>query len=280
MSDEKERLGVEQIEIDLLLEGLWRRYGHDLRNYARAHMTRRLRHALNLEPYADFGAYQHAILNDEQVFRRLLDHLVVPVTEMFRDPTFFRALRRQLGRLPHRAKGRKIWVAGCATGEEVYGLAILLAEEGLLADTTLYATDYNEHLVTKAREGVYPLEKIKQYTTNYHEAGGTGSLSDYYTLRYDHVMFDEGLKEHIVFDTHNLVTDGTFGEMSAIFCRNVLIYFNRELQDQVFGLFRESLATGGVLGLGLKESIRISREASHFEVLDESQSLYRRKGDA
>jgi chemotaxis protein methyltransferase CheR len=279
MNHEKERLIVEQMEIDLLLEGLFRRYGHDLRDYARAHMTRQLRHALDTEPFDDFGAYQHALLQDETVFRRLLDLLVVPVTEMFRDPAFYKKLRVLLREVPTRGRERKIWIAGCSTGEEAYALAILLAEEGLLADTVLYATDYSERLLGIAREGIYPLEKIKHYARNYHAAGGTRSFSGYFTLRYDHVMFNRELKDHIVFDTHNLVSDGTLGEMSAIFCRNVMIYFNGTLRDRVVGLFSESLQEEGVLGLGTKESLRLSGMADRFETIDESLSLYRLKGE-
>ena len=221
---------------------------------------------------------QHQILVDENYFHSLLVDLSLNVTEMFRDPAFFKAIREKVVPILKTYPFLKIWHAGCATGEEVYSMAILLKEEGLYERSLIYATDFNQIVVEKAAEAIFPTERFKQYTENYIKSGGTRSLTDYFTISYDSAMFDKELRKNIVFSDHNLVTDGVFGEMNLIVCRNVLIYFNRDLQNQVIKLFFDSLSLGGVLCLGTKETLLFSPHKDQFTALHKL-NIFKKKYD-
>jgi chemotaxis protein methyltransferase CheR len=267
----------ENIEIRLLLEAIHLKYGYDFRRYAQASVKRRIHRRLERSGLHSISEMQHEVLCDTAFFEALLLDLSINVTEMFRDPSFFSALREHV--LPALAGQPfiKIWHAGCSTGEEVYSMAILLKEMGLDAKTRIYATDVNEVVLKKAREGIFAIDQIKKHTANYQKAGGTESFGDYYAAHYDSVIMDKSLKENIVFADHNLVTDAVFGEMDMIVCRNVMIYFNRELQDRVFQLFCDSLCDEGFLCIGSKESVRFSTCESHFESVVDAQKIYRKK---
>jgi chemotaxis protein methyltransferase CheR len=265
---------TQNIELQLLLQAIYLKYGYDFRNYAKASIKRRIEHRMNKEELPHFSAMQHKLLYDLSFFNRLLLDLSINVTEMFRDPNFYLALRKfvipELKKLPF----LKIWHAGCSSGEEVYSMAIILKEEGLYQHTQIYATDMNQVVLNQAKQGIYSLSKLKQYTVNYQKAGGQESFSDYYSAYYDHVVMAQFLKENILFSDHNLATDGVFGEMNLIMCRNVLIYFNRELQHRALGLFFESLTPQGYLCLGSKESIRFSEYSPAFEDVDRGEKIY------
>jgi chemotaxis protein methyltransferase CheR len=222
---------------------------------------------------------QHKLLYDSKFFATLLSDLTINVTEMFRDPSFFKALREIV--IPELKKQPfvKVWHAGCSSGEEVYSIAILLKEEGLYKTSLIYATDADDVVLDKAKSGVFAIDRMKDYTLNYRKAGGLASFADYYTARYDNAIMDNSLKKNIVFSNHNLVTDGVFGEMDMIICRNVFIYFNRDLQDRVFRLFSESLRPGGFLCLGSKETIRFSSFSDDFENVADHERIYRKKAD-
>ena len=267
----------ENIEIDLLLEGIYQKYGYDFRSYSKASLRRRIRKRLAASEFDSISAMQHAVLYNPSFFDALLLDLSINVTEMFRDPSFYLALRQKV--IPE-LKGFpfiKIWHAGCATGEEIYSMAILLEEAGLRDRVQIYATDFNEVVLTKAREGIFPLRSMRSYTRNYQEAGGTESFSKYYTARYDSAIIDPSLRKKIIFADHNLVTDGVFGEMHLIFCRNVLIYFNQALQSRVLNLFQDSLCEEGILCLGSRESLRFSQCSEAFEDLAKKEKIYRKK---
>lgn len=267
---------IEDIEIQLLLDAVYRHYHYDFRHYARASIKRRLLQARTQWGYDSISEMQSAVLHDETILPRLLNFLTVQVSEMFRDPSYFRALREKV--VPHLRTypSLKVWVAGCSHGEELYSLAILFAEEGLAERTIFYATDINPTALKAAQAGVYPLESIRLFTENHRLSGGHTSLSDYYTANYDRAVFDKSLRERTVFSDHSLVTDAAFGEMHLISCRNVLIYFDRELQDRSLGLFGESLVRGGFLGLGSRETLRFSHHGDGFDDFDAEQKIYRR----
>ena len=266
----------EKIEFDLILEAIYQKYGYDFRNYAKASLRRRLRYRLSQSNLKTISEMQHKLLNDKKFFDTLLLDLTINVTEMFRDPSFFKALKEivifELKKQPF----IKVWHAGCSSGEEIYSTAILLKENGMYESSLIYATDTNEMVLDKAKSGIFPIEKMKDFTVNYRKAGGIASFADYYTARYDNAIMDNSLKKNIVFSNHNLVTDSVFGEMDLIMCRNVLIYFNRELQDRVFRLFLDSLRPGGFLCLGSKETIRFSSFSENFENVIEKERVYRR----
>ena len=268
----------EKIEIELLIQAIYLKYGYDFRDYSKASRRRRILDRLSKSGLSTISEMQHKLLHDPVFFEKLLLDLTVNVSEMFRDPSFFKAVRKtvvpELKKLPF----VKVWHAGCSTGEEVYSMAILLREEGIFNALTIYATDVNEAVLAEAKKGVFPIDKMKDYTRNYNMAGGPASFADYYTARYDHTIVDRGLRKNIVFSDHNLVTDGVFGEMDLIICRNVLIYFNRDLQDRVFGLFADSLRVGGFLCLGSKETMMFSKHAKHFESVVKKEKIYRRVG--
>jgi len=268
---------VEDLEIQLLLEALYQRYHYDFRHYARASIKRRLVQARTQLGFPTVSALQDRVLHDPAMLPRLLDYLTVQVSEMFRDPSYFRALREQV--LPHLRTypSLKIWIAGCSTGEEVYSLAILFREEGLYDRTIFYATDINPEALAAAEAGVYALDRIRKFTENHQKSGGKSSLSDYYTAAYGRAVFDKGLRSRVVFSDHSLVTDAVFAEMHLISCRNVMIYFDRALQDRAIGLFRESLARKGFLGLGSKESLRFSSHAGAFSDFASTEKIYQRR---
>jgi chemotaxis protein methyltransferase CheR len=277
MKDETGKTEIENIEIELLLRAIYLRYNHDFRGYARASVKRRVKHRLSLLGFETISDLQRAILYDPLVFNSLLDDMSINVTEMFRDPTFYQVLRKKI--IPEFGNNKhiKIWHAGCSTGEEVYSMAILLKEAGIYEKSLIYATDFDKNALRKAKDGIYPVEKIKSYTKNYKNAGGTNSFSDYFSARYDLALMDKSLKENIHFTNHNLVTDGVFGEMDMIICRNVLIYFSSELQETVFKLFFDSLSQGGTLCLGSKETIKLSRFSALFKDVDREEKIYRKK---
>jgi chemotaxis protein methyltransferase CheR len=226
---------------------------------------------------SSISALIHEVLYHQEVLDALLLDFSINVTEMFRDPAFYLTIRKEIVPVLRTYPFLKIWHAGCATGEEVYSLAILLKEEGLYNRVQLYATDFNEFVLAKAAEGIYSVELIKDYTANYQQAGGLRSFSDYYSALYESVIMHQSLKDKVVFADHNLVTDGVFGEMNMIICRNVLIYFNRELQDRVVKLFVDSLCPGGFLCLGSKESLKFSKYFDKFDVMIEKEKIYRKK---
>ena len=266
----------ENIEIELLLEAIFRKYGYDFRNYSRASLKRRINNILLSSKLENLATMQHRVLYDKKFFDSVLLDLTVNVTEMFRDPTFYRALREKVIPVLKTYPFIKIWHAGCATGEEVYSMAILLQEEGLLSKTVLYATDIDDKVLKIAREGIYPLDRIKEYTQNYQKADGSGYFSDYYTAKYEAAIMDSSLKKNIVFSQHNLVTDGIFGEMNLVICRNVLIYFDRDLQNRVLQLFHDSLTRKGILCLGSKETIKFSTVKNLFTEYDGKEKIYKR----
>ena len=267
----------EQLEIQLLLEAIFRKYGYDFRNYAFAHTKRRLEHRRAHEGLRSFSEMQHRVIRDEPFFNKVLLDLSINVTEMFRDPWFYQRVRDTV--IPHLKTYPfiKVWHAGCSSGQEVYSMGILLEEEGVKDRVQIYATDFNERILEKAKLGIYPMDLVREYTANYQQSGGTRSFSDYYAADYDNVVMKSFLKDKMLFSPHNLVTDGVFGEMNIIFCRNVLIYFNRELQNRVLQLFCDSLCPGGFLCLGSKESLRFSDVADQFEVVSEREKIYRKK---
>jgi len=271
-----EELELEQLEVELLLEGIHRRYGFDFREYAPASLKRRLRRRMDGEKVETISALQNLLLHNPAVMERLLLDLSVNVTAMFRDPSFYLAFRRQVVPTLRTYPFSRLWVAGCSTGEEVYSVAILLAEEGLADRVRIYATDINQAVIDVARLGVFPLEKMQEYTQNYIRAGGSRSFSEYYVARYDGARFAASLADGAVFAQHNLASDAAFNEFQVITCRNVLIYFAQPLQEHVHRLFYESLATFGVLALGQKETIRFSPYASSFEQLDAVERLYKK----
>ena len=268
----------DRIELELLLEAIYRMYGYDFSAYARASIERRVRLFLTNTPFKSVSALIPSLLHDAEFAARLIRHFSIPVTEMFRDPFVYLAVQRQILPVLRTWPHIKIWHAGCATGEEVYSLAILLKEEGLYDRATIYATDFNDDALERAQAGIYEPAKLKEATRHYQAAGGTRSFSDYYHAAYDAVVLDPALRERILFANHNLAADGVFGEMQLIFCRNVLIYFNRDLQNRVLALFADSLGNGGFLCLGTKEDLQTSAVNSRFEPVNAKARLYKRIG--
>jgi chemotaxis protein methyltransferase CheR len=273
-----EELELERIEIELLLEGIHRRYGFDFRQYAPASLRRRVRRRMDGEKVDTISALQNLLLHDPAVMERLLLDLSVNVTAMFRDPSFFLAFREKVVPMLRTYPFARLWVAGCSTGEEVYSLAILLHEEGVAERARLYATDINDSVLERARAGVFPLDKMREYTQNYINAGGKRAFSEYYLAKYEGAQFQRSLAENVVFAQHNLVSDRSFNEFTVIVCRNVMIYFDRALQDRVHRLFYESLVNFGVLALGAKESIKFSPHESSYEELDAAERLFKKVG--
>ena len=270
----------ERGEVDMLLAGIRNRYGYDFSHYSYASLKRRLDRALEQAKLSRFPQLLDALFQDEQAFDEFLTHMSITVTEMFRDPLFYRAVREKIVPVLKTFPFVKIWHAGCATGEEAYSMAILLHEEGFLDRARIYATDFNKHALDTAQKGVYAAKRMDQYAVNYAKAGGRGNLSDYYSAGYDLAKFADTLKERITFSYHNLVTDGVFGEMNVVCCRNVLIYFDKTLQDRVLSLFAESLRHGGFLCLGAKESLNFSAVKPLFEAKDSKQRVYKKYGAA
>lgn len=270
-------LSVENIEINLLLEAIYQRHGYDFRSYARASIERRIRQFQAGSGCGSISAMIPRLLYDDQFFSQLVRYFSISVTELFRDPLVYRALREKVAPLLRTWPHAKIWHAGCASGEEVYSLAIVLKEEGLLERTTIYATDFNDEALAAAKAGIYAADRLQQATRNYQQAGGKQSFSEYYHARYEAAAMEATLKERLVFSSHNLATDSSFGEMQLILCRNVLIYFNRELQNRALGLFTESLVHGGFLCLGTKETLQFSDYSDCYEVVDARARIYKKK---
>lgn len=270
---------IEKIEIDLLLEGIHRRWGYDFTHYSYASVKRRLEHAREDAGLSRFTELTDLLLHDERAFDRFLRHMSITVTEMFRDPLFYKAVREKIVPVLKTFPFIKIWHAGCATGEEVYSMAILLHEEGFLERTRIYATDFNKHSLDIAAKGVYPAKNMEIYAANYHAAGGKNDFSEYYSAGYDLARFKDFLRERITFSYHNLVTDGVFGEMNLISCRNVLIYFDKTLQERVLSLFTESLRHGGFLCLGAKETLNFSAVKPLFNPVESKQRIYKKCGE-
>lgn len=268
---------IEQLEMRLLLEGIFLRYGYDFRNYAQASLKRRVWKAVESEGLSSLPAFLEKIVRDTECMERFILTMSVDVTAMFRDPGFFKAFRVRVVPYLKTLPFIRVWHAGCSTGEEVFSLAILLKEEGLLDKTRLYATDMNEAVLRKAREGIFSLDKLKEHTANYLAAGGKGEFSKYYTAKYGGVRLHSDLVVNAVWAQHNLVTDSSFNEFHVIFCRNVMIYFNRDLSARVHKLIYESLAVSGILGLGSKESLRFTPFEPNYEAIDEPERLYRKK---
>ncbi|HEX8438780.1 protein-glutamate O-methyltransferase CheR [Archangium sp.] len=268
---------IEDIELDLLLEGLVRRDGLDFRGYARQSLRRRVWNMVHSQRLGSISALQEKVLHDPPMMEELLQHLSVNTTTMFRDPSFFEAFRQKV--VPHlfSAPFVRIWHAGCSTGEEVYSLAILLTEAGLYERSRIYATDMNASVVERAKSGIFPLEHMREYTANYQRAGGKAAFSDYYTANYDHAIFKTSLRKNIVFAQHNLVSDGTFNEFNVILCRNVLIYFGTDLQARVYRLLHQSLRRFGTLALGRGETLRHTVIENEYDELDIQERLYRRR---
>jgi chemotaxis protein methyltransferase CheR len=270
---------TEDIEIQLLLEGLYQRYHYDFRHYARASVKRRLKQAREQMGFRSFSALQESLLHDPGMLARMLGYLTVQVSEMFRDPSYFRAIREKV--LPHLRTypSLKVWIAGCSSGEELYSFVILFREEGLEQRTLFYATDINQVALDKAEAGIYGLDRIQLFTENHRKSGAKLSLSDYYSAAYGKASFDKSLRKQVVFSDHSLVTDAVFAEVHLVSCRNVLIYFDRALQDRALGLFKDSLVRKGFLGLGSKESMRFSDHAGLFTDCVREEKIYQKRAE-
>ncbi len=262
--------------MQLLLEALHQRYHYDFRNYAQASIKRRLKQARAQMGFRSFSALQEDLLHNPEMLGRLLGYLTVQVSEMFRDPSYFRAIREKV--VPHLRTypSVRIWIAGCSGGEELYSFVILFREEGLEQRALFYATDINQDALARAEAGIYDLERIQLFTENHRKSGGKSSLSDYYSAAYGKASFDKSLRKRVVFSDHSLVTDAVFAEMHMVSCRNVLIYFDRPLQDRALGLFKDSLARKGFLGLGSKESMRFSEHAASFTDCVREEKIYQK----
>jgi chemotaxis protein methyltransferase CheR len=264
------------IELKLLLEAVYLKYQHDFRHYSVSSLRRRLTQALHDLGFNTLSQLQERILRDATLFSRLFQYLTVQVSEMFRDPHYFRAIREQVVPILQTYPSIKVWVAGCSSGEELWSLAILFAEENIADRTVLYATDINADALRQAESGIYPLERLASFSQNYLAAGGKRSLSDYYHAAYGAAKFSQTLKSRVVFADHSLATDSVFLEAHLVSCRNVLIYFDRALQDRALGLFSDSLVRRGFLGLGSKESLRFSKHADSFSDFDARERLYQK----
>ena len=267
---------LEEMEIALLLEGVYRLYGYDFRNYAASSLKRRIRERVRAEGLATISGLKERVLHDPACMDRLVASLSINVSSMFRDPGLYLALREKVVPRLRTYHFIRVWHAGCSTGEEVYSMAILLHEEGLYQRSRLYATDMNGSVIRKARDGIFPLKHMKQYTADYLKAGGKTSFSEYYTAQYDSAIFRPSLKDNLIFAEHNLATDAAFNEFHVIMCRNVMIYFNKALQARVHRLFLDSLIRFGFLCLGSKESLMHSAHQEHYVEVDAVEKIYRR----
>ncbi len=272
----REAMDTKDIEVDMLLQAVFLKYGYDFRNYSKAHLKRRINQRLQINGLNTISELQNKVLWDKVFFRTFLQDLSINVTEMFRDPEFYLAFRKKVVSDLKTYARIKVWHAGCSTGEEVYSLAILLKEEDLLSRTQIYATDFNKNVLETARQGIYPKKEVELFAKNYIEAGGKGKFSDYYTSKYGSVLFDKSLSKNIVFADHNLVTDGVFAEVNLIFCRNVLIYFDKILQNKVLKLFTESLTKRGILCLGTKESLRFTDFEHSYSLVDKKMKIFKK----
>ena len=267
---------LERLELDLLFEAIFRHYGYDFRAYAISSLRRRVKKRMDAEGLRTVSALQDRVLHDADVMARLLRDLSINVTAMFRDPSFFLAFREKVVPLLRTYPFIRVWHAGCSSGEEVYSMAILLKEEGLYDRSRIYATDINENIVKQAKSGIFPLASMQAYTANYLKAGGKRSFSEYYTAKYDAAIFDASLSEHVLFAQHDLVTDRSFAEFNVIICRNVLIYFDRNLKDKVLQLFSDSMVNFGLLALGKKESLKFTAAEARYEEIDSREKIFRK----
>jgi chemotaxis protein methyltransferase CheR len=267
---------TEKVEIDLLLEAVFEKYGYDFRHYARASIERRIRQFLPKSGCPTILKVIERLLEDEAFFSKLVREFSITVTELFRDPDVYASIRQNVIPLLKTHPFVKIWHAGCATGEEAYSLAIALKEEGIYDRCTIFVTDFNDEALEKAKLGIYPIDKIQEATRNYIKAGGQNSFSDYYQAQYNSVSMNRDLRKNMTFANYNLVTDGIFGEMHFILCRNVLIYFDRDLQNRVFELFSGSLIRDGFLCLGTKETLNFSTVRDHFATIDSKAKIYKK----
>lgn len=270
---------LEAMEIRLLLEAILLRSGYDFRSYAPSSIERRTRQFMDTVGLETISHLIPRVMHDDYFLTRLVHQYSITVTEMFRDPFVYQSIRKEVIPRLKTWPYFKVWHAGCASGEEVYSMAILMHEEAAYSRATIYATDFNDSILQLAREGVYPLSTIQEASSNYLKAGGHSSLSDYYLARFDAVALSSALRERVTFANHNLATDSAFGEMHMIFCRNVLIYFNRELQNRVLKLFTESLVHGGMLCMGIKETLQFSEVADMYELIDSDARIYKKKGE-
>ena len=268
------------IELQLLVEAIYLKYHYDFRTYAKASLKRRMTSAMARFECKTLSQLQDRVLHDPAAFPPLLEYLTVQVSDLFRDPSYFRTLRETVVPMLRTYPSLKVWVAGCSSGEEVYSLAILLREEGLLSKTIIYATDINAKALQRAEAGVYELDRVAGFTANHRKSGARSSLSEFYTAAYGNAVFDKSLRKNIVFSDHSLATDSVFAEVQLVSCRNVLIYFDRELQDRAIGLFAEALCRKGFLGLGSKESVRFSRHAESFDELARDDRIYQKRDGA
>ena len=266
-----------EFEISSLLKAVYQKCGYDFRQYSQAHISRRVTNRMAMSGLEDISQMQTKVLNDDIFASTLLQDLSISVTEMFRDPSFYVSLRKNVIPILKTYPFIKIWHAGCATGEEAYSMAIVMQEEGLYDRTTLYATDFNQRLLNQAKEGIFSNIMMKKYITNYQLAGGKDSVSSYYTSDHDNVIMNKSLKKNIVWANHNLVTDSVFSEAHLILCRNVLIYFNHDLQNKVQNLFYDSLINGGILCLGSKESLRFTDLHDEYKELDKKQRIFKKR---
>ncbi|MFT3814372.1 MAG: protein-glutamate O-methyltransferase CheR [Acidovorax sp.] len=273
----RKKAQIAEIEQRLLLDGIYYRYHYDFRGYAQTSIKRSLQAALVSFDCKTISQLQDRVLHDPTAFSELLGYLTVQVSELFRDPEYFLALRTEVIPLLRTYPSLKIWVAGCSTGEEVYSMAILLHEEGLLERSLIYATDINPQALRMAEQGIFDIDRLGKFSVQYLRAGGAQSLSNYYTARYGHVVFDKDLRRNVVFADHSLATDSVFAEVHLISCRNVLIYFDAELQNRALELFGQSLCHRGFLGLGAKESLRFSKHSDLFEDVAYKEKIYRKK---
>jgi len=267
---------VQDEEISILLNDLLEIYGYDFTEYSKASLKRRINRLFSIDRFPSFAEFRYRLKYDSTYLRRFIEQITVPVTEMFRDPLFYKTLREQVLPILGTYPLIRIWHAGCSTGEEVYSMAILLKETNLYHKSLLYATDINPEVIEKARKGIFQLSQMKQYSENYILSGGKNEFSSYYSANYDHAKFDSALTSKMIFSTHNLVSDRSFNEFQLILCRNVLIYFDKDLQSKVFNLFEESLENLGFLALGSKETIRFSGIASRFKQLDGKEKIWRK----
>lgn len=268
---------IKDQEIEVLLKTVLHLYGYDFTSYSKASLRRRLERIYSIYQFKSFEAFLDTIKNDNDFFKKLVEEITVNVTEMLRDPGFYRVIREKV--LPQLATYPfiRIWHAGCSTGEEVYSMAILLEEARLLHKSLLYATDINPLVIEKARTGIFPMSMMQKYSDNYTHSGGKRDFSNYYTANYNLAKFDEHLKQKMIFSTHNLVSDHSFNEFQLIFCRNVMIYFEKDLQAKVLNLFDSSLNELGFLALGNKESIKFSPLASRYVQIDKQEKIWRKK---
>ncbi|WKZ87313.1 protein-glutamate O-methyltransferase CheR [Ralstonia pickettii] len=265
------------LELELLLEAIFHKYHHDFRHYSRASLRRRLKQALHDLRVENLSLLQGTVLRDPSLFNALFKYLTVQVSEMFRDPSYYRALREEVVPVLRTYPSLKVWVPGCSTGEELWSLAILFAEEGLSDRTLFYATDINAEALAAARAGIYDVERLDSYSAQYLAAGGKHTLSHYFHVAYGAAKFDAALIGQSMFADHSLATDGVFSEVHLVSCRNVLIYFDRPLQDRAIGLFKDSLVWHGFLGLGSKESLQFNLHADAFETLNSKDRVYRKR---